>query len=47
MDAKLTNPAFMAKAKEEAIEEARERKSELEVQLAKLSAAVKWLDGAG
>jgi valyl-tRNA synthetase len=30
MDAKLSNPQFMAKAKEEAVEEARERKAELE-----------------
>ena len=29
MDAKLSNPQFMAKAKEEAVEEARERKAEL------------------
>ncbi len=47
MDAKLSNPAFMAKAKEDAVEEARERKAELELQLAKLAAAVKWVDAAG
>jgi valyl-tRNA synthetase len=43
MDAKLSNPNFMARAKEEAIEEAQSRKSELTVQLAKLNAALKRL----
>jgi valyl-tRNA synthetase len=46
MDAKLMNPQFMAKAKEEAVEEARERKAELEEALKRLRAAVKRLEGA-
>jgi valyl-tRNA synthetase len=44
MDAKLSNPQFMAKAKEEAVEEARERKAELEEALKRLRAAVKRLE---
>jgi valyl-tRNA synthetase len=43
MDAKLENPNFVARAKPEAIEEARERKAELEGQVKRLSAAVKRL----
>ncbi|NOU05655.1 MAG: hypothetical protein HOO99_05675, partial [Hyphomicrobiaceae bacterium] len=41
MDAKLTNPNFMNRAKPEAIEETQERKAELLVQHEKLKAAVK------
>jgi valyl-tRNA synthetase len=44
MDAKLSNPQFMAKAKEEAVEEARERKAEVEEALRRLRAAVKRLE---
>ena len=47
MDAKLSNPQFMAKAKEEAVEEARERKAELEGAIGRLKAAVKRLEAAG
>ncbi len=47
MDAKLGNPQFMAKAKEEAVEEARERKAELEGTIKRLTAAVKRLEAAG
>jgi valyl-tRNA synthetase len=47
MDAKLSNPQFMAKAKEEAVEEARERKAELEGTIKRLNAAVKRLEAAG
>jgi valyl-tRNA synthetase len=47
MDGKLNNPQFMAKAKEEAVEEARERKAELEGTIKRLSAAVKRLEAAG
>jgi valyl-tRNA synthetase len=43
MDAKLDNPSFVARAKPEAIEEARERKSELEGQVKRLGAALKRL----
>jgi valyl-tRNA synthetase len=46
MDAKLSNPQFMAKAKEEAVEEARERKAELEEALRRLRAAVRRLEAA-
>jgi len=46
MDAKLSNPQFMAKAKEEAVEEARERKAEVEEALKRLRAAVKRLEAA-
>jgi valyl-tRNA synthetase len=47
MDAKLENPQFLAKAKEEAVEEARERKAELEETIRRLRAAVKRLEAAG
>jgi len=43
MDAKLENPNFVARAKPEAIEEARERKAELEGQVKRLTAALKRL----
>ncbi|PPC85492.1 MAG: valine--tRNA ligase [Hyphomicrobium sp.] len=43
MDAKLTNPQFMERAKEEAIEEAKERKSELEAEIKRFTAALKRL----
>ncbi|MFN0217469.1 MAG: valine--tRNA ligase [Hyphomicrobium sp.] len=41
MDAKLSNPQFIERAKEEAIEEARDRKSELEAEIKRFSAALK------
>ncbi len=44
MDAKLSNPQFMAKAKEEAIDEARERKVELEAIVKRLGAALKRIE---
>jgi len=44
MDAKLSNPQFMAKAKDEAVEEARERKTELEGTIRRLKAAVRRLE---
>jgi valyl-tRNA synthetase len=44
MDAKLSNPQFMAKAKEEAVEEARERKAELEGAIRRLKAAIRRLE---
>ncbi len=47
MDAKLSNPQFMAKAKEEAVEEARERKAELEGAIVRLKAAIKRLEAVG
>ena len=47
MDAKLTNPQFMAKAKEEAVEEARDRKAELEGAIVRLKAAIKRLEAVG
>jgi valyl-tRNA synthetase len=47
MDAKLSNPQFMAKAKEEAVEEARDRKAELQETIKRLKAAVKRLEAAG
>ena len=43
MDAKLENPNFVSRAKPEAIEEARERKAELEGQVKRLTAALKRL----
>ena len=43
MDAKLSNPQFMERAKEEAIEEAKDRKSELEAEIKRFSAALKRL----
>ncbi|MBI1651090.1 valine--tRNA ligase [Hyphomicrobium sulfonivorans] len=47
MDAKLSNPQFVAKAKEEAIEEARERKAELEDAIQRLQAAIRRLEQVG
>jgi len=44
MDAKLSNPEFLAKAKPEAIEESRERKLELDGIVARLSAALKRIE---
>jgi valyl-tRNA synthetase len=44
MDAKLSNPQFMAKAKEDAIEEARERKTEVEAIIRRLAAALKRIE---
>jgi valyl-tRNA synthetase len=46
MDAKLSNPSFMERAKEEAIEEAKDRKAELEAELKRFSAALKRLADA-
>ena len=43
MDAKLSNPNFMERAKEEAIEEAKERKAELEAEIVRFTAALKRL----
>ena len=43
MDAKLSNPSFMERAKEEAIVEAKERKAELEAEIKRFSAALKRL----
>ena len=43
MDAKLTNPSFMGRAKPEAIEETLERKVELTLAMSKLQAALKRL----
>ncbi|MEQ1672222.1 MAG: class I tRNA ligase family protein, partial [Hyphomicrobium sp.] len=40
MDAKLTNPSFMERAKEEAITEAKARKAELEAEIKRFSAAL-------
>jgi valyl-tRNA synthetase len=45
MDAKLTNPSFMERAKPEAIEEAQARKAELTDQLKRWKAALKRLEG--
>jgi valyl-tRNA synthetase len=44
MDTKLSNPQFMAKAKDEAVEEARERKAELEGAIKRLTAAIRRLE---
>ena len=44
MDKKLANPDFLAKAKEEAVEQTRERKAELEARIKKLSAALKRIE---
>ncbi len=44
MDAKLDNPNFMARAAPEAIEEARERKAELEGLIVRLKAALAWIE---
>ncbi|MFT3731342.1 MAG: valine--tRNA ligase [Hyphomicrobium sp.] len=46
MDAKLSNPQFIERAKEEAIEEAKERKAELEAEIIRFSAALKRLSDA-
>jgi valyl-tRNA synthetase len=46
MDAKLSNPQFMERAKEEAIEEAKERKAELEADIVRFSAALKRVSEA-
>jgi valyl-tRNA synthetase len=46
MDAKLSNPSFMAKAKPDAVEEAQERKAELDGQLTKLRAALRRVEAA-
>ncbi|MFA5957827.1 valine--tRNA ligase [Hyphomicrobium sp.] len=46
MDAKLSNPQFIERAKEEAIEEAKERKAELEAEILRFSAALKRLSDA-
>ena len=46
MDAKLSNPQFIERAKEEAIEEAKERKAELEAEIVRFSAALKRLSDA-
>ena len=43
MDAKLTNPNFIERAKEEAIEEAKDRKAECEAEIKRFSAALKRL----
>jgi valyl-tRNA synthetase len=40
MDAKLANPQFVARAKPEAVEETRERKSDLEARARRLKAAL-------
>ncbi len=45
MNAKLDNPAFVAKAKPEAVEETKERKDELDGIIKKLSAALKRIEG--
>jgi len=47
MDAKLENPQFLAKAKEAAVEETRERKTELEGTIKRLDAALTRLQAAG
>ena len=44
MDAKLGNPQFMAKAKEEAVVETRERKDEVETIIRRLKAALKRIE---
>jgi len=46
MDAKLSNPQFMERAKEEAIEEAKDRKAELEAEIKRFSAALRRLEDA-
>jgi valyl-tRNA synthetase len=46
MDAKLSNPQFMERAKEEAIEEAKDRKAELEAEIKRFSAALGRLENA-
>ncbi|MHA1573649.1 MAG: valine--tRNA ligase [Alphaproteobacteria bacterium] len=47
MDTKLANPQFLAKAKEAAVEETRERKVELEGTIKRLAAAVTRLQAIG
>jgi valyl-tRNA synthetase len=47
MDAKLSNPSFMERAKPEAIEETTERKAELEGILKRLAAAMKRVEQLG
>ncbi len=47
MDTKLANPQFLAKAKEAAVEETRERKAELEGTIKRLAAAVTRLQAIG
>jgi valyl-tRNA synthetase len=44
MDAKLSNPNFIAKAKEEAVEEARERKADLEALVKRLQGALQRIE---
>ncbi len=44
MDAKLSNPSFVERAKPEAVDEARTRKSELEGEIAKWSAALQRIE---
>ncbi|HVZ04252.1 valine--tRNA ligase [Hyphomicrobium sp.] len=46
MDAKLSNPQFIERAKEEAIEEAKDRKAELEAEIKRFSAALRRLEDA-
>jgi valyl-tRNA synthetase len=46
IDAKLGNEKFIASAPEQVIEEQRERKSEAEAAKAKLTVAVRMLEGA-
>ena len=46
MDAKLSNPQFMAKAAADAIEEARARKAEVEGEIARLGAALRRVETA-
>ncbi len=46
MDAKLTNPSFIERAKEEAIAEAKARKAELEADIKRFSAALSRLGDA-
>jgi valyl-tRNA synthetase len=45
MNAKLSNPNFVAKAKEEAVEEARERKVDLEALVQRLQGALQRVEG--
>jgi valyl-tRNA synthetase len=45
MDAKLANPQFVARAKPEAVEETRERKSDLEARARRLKAALVRIEG--
>ena len=46
MDAKLSNPSFIERAKEEAITEAKDRKAELEAEIKRFSAALSRLGDA-